>query len=65
MRQRLTAIAIAWALLGLVPVQAQIAPSAAQAAQYTGLLGAAHRGDVAKLRTLLAAKPALKKSQPF
>ena len=59
MRQPLAAIAIAWALLGLAPAQAQVAPSAAQAAQYTGLLGAAHRGDTAKLRTLLAAKPAL------
>jgi uncharacterized protein len=59
MRQPLFAIAIAWALLGLATAQAQVAPSAAQAAQYTGLLGAAHRGDVAKLRTLLAAKPAL------
>jgi uncharacterized protein len=59
MCQPLLAIAIAWALLWLAPAQAQVAPNAAHAAQYTGLLGAAHRGDVAKLRTLLAAKPAL------
>jgi uncharacterized protein len=59
MRQPLFAIAIAWALLGLATAQAQVAPSAAQAAQYTGLLGAAHRGDTAKLRTLLATKPSL------
>ena len=52
-RSSVLAISLVWALLGLAPAQAQIAPNAAQAAQYTGLLGAAHRGAVAKLRTLL------------
>jgi ankyrin repeat protein len=36
---------------------AQSAPSADEAARYTGLLAAAHGGDLAKLERLLAAKP--------
>jgi len=41
------------------PVAAQAAPSAQQAAAYTGLLAAAHSGDITKLKKLLASKPAL------
>lgn len=37
-------------------VQAQVAPSAADTARYTGLLGAAHRGDVMKIERLAANK---------
>jgi hypothetical protein len=39
--------------------QAQVAPSAAEAAAYQGLHAAAHRGDVSALRKLIAAKPDL------
>ncbi|RFO94724.1 hypothetical protein DIC66_22080 [Rhodoferax lacus] len=49
------------ALLGLAalaasatPALAQTAPSAAEAAAYTGLLAAAHSGDLGQLRRLLA-----------
>ena len=42
--------------LALAAVHAQVAPSAQEAAQYTGLHAAAQRGDVAKLRELLAAR---------
>jgi ankyrin repeat protein len=42
---------------GITPalVSAQVAPTAAEAAQYTGLHAAAHRGDVEQLRKLIAA----------
>jgi hypothetical protein len=39
--------------------QAQVAPSAAEAAAYSGLHAAAHRGDAAKIRTLAKAGAAL------
>lgn len=35
------------------PAQAQIAPSAAEAARYTGLHAAAHKGDLVQLKKLL------------
>ena len=38
------------------PATAQVAPSAQQAAAYTGLHGAAHRGDTAALEKLIAAR---------
>jgi hypothetical protein len=37
------------------PAEAQVPPSAEQAARYDGLLAAAHRGDLAQLDRLLAA----------
>ena len=46
-------------LVALVPVHsvsAQTAPSAEQAARYTGLHAAAQRGDLAAIERLLAAK---------
>ena len=39
--------------------QAQVAPSAAEAAGYTGLHAAAHKGDVAKIQRLVASGAAL------
>jgi ankyrin repeat protein len=44
----------AWLGMAL-PVAAQVAPSAAEVAAYTGLHAAAHRGEVARLKALLAA----------
>jgi ankyrin repeat protein len=51
----MTAIAAAW-LLATAPehVQAQIAPTATEAAHYTGLHAAAYRGDVAEVGRLIA-----------
>jgi len=46
-------LALSLALAG-VSVQAQVAPSAAEAAAYTGLHMAAHKGDVAKIQRLVA-----------
>ena len=38
-----------------LPASAQVAPSATEVAAYTGLHAAAHRGDTARLKALLAA----------
>lgn len=46
------------ALAGL-SVQAQVAPSAAEATAYTGLHAAAHKGDVAQLQRLVASGASL------
>jgi len=44
----------AW-LGAALPASAQVAPSTSEVAAYTGLHAAAHRGDVARLKALLAA----------
>ena len=51
-------VALTLALAGL-SVQAQVAPSAAEAAAYTGLHAAAHKGDVAQLQRLVASGASL------
>ncbi len=51
-------LAFALALTGAT-AQAQVAPSAAEAAAYTGLHAAAHKGDAAKVARLVAAGAAL------
>jgi ankyrin repeat protein len=51
-------LALALAVTG-VTAQAQVAPSAAEAAAYTGLHMAAHKGDVAKTQRLAASGAAL------
>ena len=54
------ALALAAALTcGAGTVQAQVAPSAAEAAAYTGLHAAAHRGDVGRIRSLAKGGAAL------
>jgi ankyrin repeat protein len=50
------ALALGLALLAC-PLQAQVGPTAEEALRYTGLHAAAHRGDLAALDQLLAAKP--------
>ena len=49
--QMTLALAVGWGLGGVV--RAQVAPSSEQAARYTGLHAAAHRGDLAALRQAL------------
>jgi ankyrin repeat protein len=46
------------------PVHAQVAPSAAEAARYTGLHAAAHKGDAEAIRKLAAAKADLNARDP-
>ena len=47
------------------PAQAQIAPSAAEAARYTGLHAAAHKGDLVQLKKLLASGASVNARDPF
>jgi len=54
-RRALLLTGAAWLAAGVA--QAQVAPSADEAARYTGLHAAAHRGDLAALDRLLAARP--------
>jgi ankyrin repeat protein len=51
-------LALSLAMTG-VAAQAQVAPSAAEAAAYTGLHMAAHKGDVARIQRLVASGAAL------
>ena len=55
-------IAVAW-----IPVSAdaQVAPTTAQAAQYTGLHAAAYKGSVAQIETLVAGKADLNGRDPY
>lgn len=50
---------IALALVSAAAVQAQVAPTAAEAARYQGLHAAAHAGDAARIASLAAARNAL------
>ena len=53
-------------MLGAVlPAQAQVAPSAAEAAAYQGLHAAAHRGNLAALRQLIATQADLNARDPY
>ena len=45
--------------VGSFTAQAQVAPSATEAAAYTGLHAAAHKGDVSKVQRLIASGAAL------
>jgi ankyrin repeat protein len=59
MNHRLLITALLLATSFAVPATAQVAPSATEAAAYTGLHAAAHRGDAAQLARLLASGAAL------
>jgi ankyrin repeat protein len=53
-------------LLGAVlPAQAQVPPSAAEAAAFQGLHAAAHKGDLAAVKQLIAAKADLNARDPY
>lgn len=56
MRQKLLIVALALSCFASLPATAQVPPSAERAARYTGLLAAAHRGELARIRALLAQK---------
>jgi uncharacterized protein len=55
-RRHWLAAAVVWVAVP-VPAAAQTAPSAGEAAAYTGLHAAAHRGDLVALDRLLATQP--------
>lgn len=52
-------------LLAPAMVSAQVAPSAAEVARYSGLHAAAHKGDIAELERLIAAKKDLNARDPY
>lgn len=63
-RMRRVALAALTAACGLavmatLPAQAQVGPTPSEAAQYRGLHAAAHKGDVAQIEKLAAAKAGL------
>ncbi len=58
------AVLMAWAGLAL-PSRAQVAPSAAEAARYSGLFAAAYQGDLARARTLLSDGAKLNARDPY
>ena len=47
------------------PAQAQVAPSATEAARYTGLHAAAHKGDLVQLKKLLASGASVNARDPY
>lgn len=47
------------------PAQAQVAPSAAEVARYTGLHAAAQKGDLMQLKKLLASSASVNARDPF
>jgi uncharacterized protein len=59
-----TAALIAMACLA-APTQAQVAPSAAEVARYTGLFAVAHQGDLGKVKKLLAAGANVNARDPY
>ena len=58
-------LATALLVCAALPIQAQVAPSAAEAAAYRGLHAAAHKGDLAALRQLIGAKADLDARDPY
>lgn len=62
MKALLLALSLAF---GGITAQAQVAPSAAEAAAYTGLHAAAHKGDVAKVQSLVASGAALNATDAY
>lgn len=58
------AVLMAMASLAL-PAPAQVAPSAAEVARYTGLHAAAHKGDLTQVKKLLAAGASVNARDPF
>ena len=59
----LAAVLAVAALAG--PAQAQVAPSAAAAARYTGLHAVAHKGDLVQLKKLLASGASVNARDPY
>lgn len=61
LRSMMISVFVGLGWLTCAPVQAQVAPDAAEVARYTGLHAAAHRGDLAMIDKLLSART----SQPI
>ncbi len=65
MNRILHILTLAFTLSSPALVSAQVPPSAAEAARYTGLHAAAHKGDIAELERLIAAKKDLNARDPY
>ncbi len=63
--QLLRSVACGMALLAPVMASAQVPPSAAEVARYSGLHAAAHRGDLAEIERLIAAKADINARDPY
>ncbi len=57
LKQLVLAAACGLAAMAAAPAAAQVAPGASEVAAYKGLHAAAHRGDVAQIERLVAARP--------
>jgi uncharacterized protein len=62
-RQNPFTVVVITLVVAAAPATAQMPPSAAETAAYTGLHAAAHRGDVGAIRSLSAASPAALESR--
>ncbi len=65
MKPILHILTLAFALLSPSIATAQVPPSASEVARYSGLHAAAHRGDVAEIERLIAAKTDLNARDPY
>ncbi|MBX3661146.1 MAG: ankyrin repeat domain-containing protein [Burkholderiales bacterium] len=65
MNRILHILTFAFVLLSPSLVTAQIPPTAAEAARYTGLHAAAHKGEIAELERLIAAKKDVNARDPY
>ena len=68
MRHFLSPWALAFCIVGALPVAqalAQVAPSAAESAKYTGLFAAAQRGDLAQIQRLVVKPDALNTTDAY
>lgn len=65
MTRILQILTLAFALLSPALATAQVPPSASEVARYSGLHAAAHKGDIAELERLIAAKADLNARDPY
>jgi ankyrin repeat protein len=65
MNRNLHILTLAFALLSPFLASAQVPPTTAEVARYSGLHAAAHRGDVAEIERLIAAKADLNARDPY
>ena len=65
MNRILIILTATFALLAPTMATAQVPPSASEVARYSGLLAAAHKGDIAEIERLIAAKFDLNARDPY
>jgi len=65
MNRILNILTLAFTLLSPTIATAQVPPTASEVARYSGLHAAAHRGDIAEIERLIAAKADLNARDPY